>query len=56
MELEYKYKNFYQIIEANALNNPKKTVIFTSEAKFNNLELKNRIDVFARFLELPFSK
>ena len=52
MKLEYKYNNFYDIIQANANNNPKKTVIFTAKDKINNLQLKQRIDVFARFLSL----
>jgi long-chain acyl-CoA synthetase len=52
MELKYKYNNFYEIINANANNSPKKTVIFTHDSKINNKELLSRVDTFARFLEL----
>jgi long-chain acyl-CoA synthetase len=49
--LEYKYQNFYEAIEANAKENPKKTVLFVDERKINNKRLKQKIDTFARFLE-----
>ena len=49
--LHYKYQNFYEAIEANAKNNPKKTVLFIEDRKVDNLRLKQKIDTFARFLE-----
>jgi len=52
MNLEYKYQNFYEIIENNAKKFGKKTIVFTENSKLNNTQLKQRVDVFARFLEL----
>jgi len=49
--LEYKYQNFYEIIASNAKNNPKKVAIFIENYKKTNLQLKQDIDTFARFLE-----
>lgn len=49
--LHYKYQNFYEAIEANAKENPKKTVLFIEDRKVDNLRLKQKIDTFARFLE-----
>lgn len=49
--IDYKYENFYEIIEANAKNNPKKTAIFIDDKKVSYLKLKQNIDTFARFLE-----
>ncbi|WP_024954896.1 fatty acid--CoA ligase [Sulfurospirillum arcachonense] len=50
--LEYKYENFYEAIEENAKVNPSKTVIFIEKKKVNNLDFKQKIDTFARFLEV----
>ena len=52
MELEYRYNNFYEMIEENVKSQPKKTVIYTQDTKITNKELQIRIDTFARFLEL----
>ena len=52
MNLEYNYQNFYEIIENNAKKYGKKTIIFTQNSKLNNIQLKQRVDTFARFLEL----
>ena len=52
MALVYKYQNFYEIIEANAQQYGKKPIIFTQNRKLNNIELKQKVDTFARFLEL----
>ena len=52
MSLEYKYQNFYEVIESNALKYGKKPIIFTETSKLNNIELKQKVDTFARFLEL----
>lgn len=49
--LEYKYQNFYEIIQNNAKFAPKKTAIFMDNKKVSNLALKQDIDTFARFLE-----
>lgn len=52
MNLEYKYQNFYEMIESNAKKLAKKPIIFTETGTINNLQLKQRVDTFARFLEL----
>ncbi len=49
--LNYKYQNFYEIIENNAKEAPNKIAIFMDKRKVSNLVLKQDIDVFARFLE-----
>ena len=49
--LEYKYQNFYEIIQSNARNYPKKIAIFMDNRKIPNQKLKQDIDTFARFLE-----
>ena len=49
--LQYTYQNFYEIIEANAKNAPKKTAIFIEDHKISYLKLKQSIDTFSRFLE-----
>ncbi|MDD3342023.1 MAG: AMP-binding protein [Sulfurospirillaceae bacterium] len=49
--LDYKYQNFYEAIEANAKNSPKKIALFIDDRKVTYLKLKQNIDTFARFLE-----
>ena len=49
--LEYTYQNFYEVMEENAKNTPKKTAIFIDDRKISYLKLKQNIDTFARFLE-----
>ncbi len=49
--LDYKYQNFYDIIASNAKDDPKKVAIFIEKHKVTNLQLKQDIDTFARFLE-----
>ncbi len=49
--LKYKYQNFYEIIQSNAKDNPKKIALFMDNRKVSNLKLKQDIDTFARFLE-----
>jgi len=49
--LNYPYQNFYEVMEANAKNDPKKTAIFIDDRKVTYLKLKQNIDTFARFLE-----
>jgi len=47
----YKYNNFYEMIEQNAKNFPKKPIVFIDKKKVSNLILKQKIDTLARFLE-----
>jgi len=49
--LSYPYQNFYEVMEANAKNDPKKTAIFMGNQKVSYLLLKQKIDTFACFLE-----
>lgn len=49
--LSYPYQNFYEVMEANAKNAPKKTAIFIDDRKVTYAKLKQNIDTFARFLE-----
>ncbi len=49
---DYKYNNFYEIIENNSKKFPNKHVLFVDKQKTTNLNLKQKIDAFARFLEL----
>lgn len=49
--LSYPYQNFYEVMEANAKNAPKKTAIFVDDRKVTYAKLKQNIDTFARFLE-----
>ncbi len=50
--LEYPYKNFYEMIEANAASHPNKPVIFIDKEKTTNLQFLKKVDAFARFLEI----
>jgi len=52
MKLEYKYNNFYEMIEYNAKIKPNKICIFTQELKITNKQLLKKVDTFARFLQL----
>jgi len=52
MNLEYKYNNFYEILENNTKEKRNKTVIFTEDTKITNAQLQDSVDKFARFLEL----
>ncbi|AOO63977.1 long-chain-fatty-acid--CoA ligase [Sulfurospirillum halorespirans DSM 13726] len=56
MMLTYPYQNFYEIMEANAKNDPKKTAIFMDDHKVSYVKLKHHIDTFARFLEFSSIK
>ncbi|WP_067172991.1 fatty acid--CoA ligase [Sulfurospirillum sp. UCH001] len=49
--LSYPYQNFYEVMEANAKNAPKKAAIFIDDRKVTYAKLKQNIDTFARFLE-----
>lgn len=50
--LDYQYNNFYEIIQNNAKLSPKKPLLLLDKEKVSALELQNRVDSFARFLEL----
>ncbi|MEA3354283.1 MAG: long-chain-fatty-acid--CoA ligase [Campylobacterota bacterium] len=52
MELDYKYNNFYELLEKNTKEKSKKTVLFTENSKLSNKELQDKVDRFARFLEI----
>ncbi len=49
---QYKYRNFYQVIEKNAERFPKRTIIYEDKLKITNRQLKEFVDSFARYLEL----
>lgn len=49
--MTYPFENFYELVEKNAKNSPRKTAIFIDKYKANYKTLKERIDTFARFLE-----
>jgi len=51
MQLQYKYNNFYEILESNTAQKRNKTVIFTEDIKISNIQLQNSVDKFATFLE-----
>ena len=46
----YPYSNLYQIIEANLVKAPNKTIIYEDNLKINSQELKIKIDKIAGFL------
>jgi len=48
--MTYPYQNFYEMITANAHNQPKKTIIFVDDEKISNLEFLQKVDSFTRFL------
>ena len=48
--LSYPYHNFYEVMQANTKNDPKKTAIFIDDRKVSYQELKAKIDGFARVL------
>jgi long-chain acyl-CoA synthetase len=52
MSLNYKYNNFYELLEKNIKEKSNKNIILTQTTKLTNKELKNKVDQFARFLEL----
>ncbi len=52
MQLEYKYENFYEVLETNTKNTPNKKVIYTANKAYTNKQLKHKVDLFARFLEI----
>ncbi|WP_457644142.1 fatty acid--CoA ligase [Persephonella sp.] len=49
---EYRYKNFYEVIEENTQKYGKKTILFEEDKKVSLKELKHYVDSLARYLEL----
>ena len=49
--LNYKFRNFYEMVEYNAKHRPKEAVLLIDDRKVDNLRIKQKIDTFARFLE-----
>ncbi|MDR1008246.1 MAG: long-chain-fatty-acid--CoA ligase [Campylobacteraceae bacterium] len=48
--LGYNFQNFYEMVEHNAKENPKKTMFFIDKQKISNIELKQKVDILADFL------
>ncbi|MEA1917203.1 MAG: long-chain-fatty-acid--CoA ligase [Campylobacterota bacterium] len=48
--MNYKYQNFYQIVESNATLKPNAKIIYINDDKITNKELLNRVDSFAAYL------
>jgi len=48
--MTYPYQNFYEMIHANAMQGPRKTLIFIDDEKISNLLFLQKVDSFARFL------
>ncbi len=49
---KYKYRNFYEMIQANAENLGNKPALFEEDLKISHKELKSKVDSLARYLEL----
>jgi len=52
MSLNYPYQNFYDMLEAAASSSPNKTVIFIDDRKVSYKAFLQKVDAFARFLEI----
>jgi long-chain acyl-CoA synthetase len=52
MALKYPYQNFYEMISSNAESHPDDTVIFIDDEKITHREFLQKVDSFARFLEI----
>ncbi len=52
MQLDYKYNNFYELLEKNTKEKKNKIVLLTQESKITNKQLQDSVDKFARFLEV----
>lgn len=50
MQNSYPLNNLYHIVETNAKQSPKKTIIFEEDLEISNQELKSRVDAVAEFL------
>jgi long-chain acyl-CoA synthetase len=49
--LEYNVQNFYEIVERNARERPRQTMIFVDKTKVSNSDLKVKVDKTAAFLK-----
>ncbi len=52
MKLTYPFDNFYEILEKNTRESPKKVTIYSEYGKLTNQELQAQVDKTARFLEI----
>ena len=52
MALDYPYQNFYDMLTAAVTASPNKTVLFIEERKVSYKAFLNKVDAFARFLEI----
>ena len=52
MSLNYPYQNFYDMLESSATASPNKVVIFIDDRKVKYKEFLEKVDAFARFLEI----
>ena len=52
MSLDYPYQNFYDMLKAAATVRPNKTVIFIDDKKVSYRDFLQKVDAFARFLEI----
>jgi len=52
MSLQYPYQNFYDMLESATNKKPNKTVIFVDDKKVSYKEFLQKVDAFARFLEI----
>jgi len=48
----YKYNNFYEVLEENIKKYPKKAAYFIDNKKYYWMDVKKKVDTFARVLEL----
>ena len=51
MKLTYPFDNFYEILDKNTRELPKKVTIYSEYGKLTNQELQAQVDKTARFLE-----
>ncbi len=51
MQLEYKYQNFYEILQANNKSDSSKKIIYTESTNLTNKELLHKVDIFSSFLQ-----
>jgi len=49
--IDYKYNNFYEILESNEKKFAKKPIIFLGKSKVTNQELKQKVDILANYLD-----
>jgi len=52
MSLSYPYQNFYDMLNAASTSSPNKTVIFVDDRKVTYKAFIQKVDAFARFLEI----